>query len=116
MQALLSVMLTTAAIGGEPTNPVDVLAAMASRESGCITATEVYRVEQPTPHIQFHVAWGGDPGLRPGPLGYALVGGMAGSRLRASRSARGPVSVARVGSSRCCCSITRAITPVQPVW
>jgi hypothetical protein len=37
------------AIGDEPANPVDVLAAMASLDTGCISVIEVYRVEQPTP-------------------------------------------------------------------
>lgn len=43
LQTVLSVLLTAAAIGDEPTNPVDVPAAMASRESGCITVTEALR-------------------------------------------------------------------------
>jgi hypothetical protein len=43
------------AIGDEPTNPVDIMAAMASRDTGCITVTDVYRVDEPTPHVQFHV-------------------------------------------------------------
>lgn len=44
-----------ATIGDEPTNPVDILAAMASRESGCVTVTDVFVIEEPTQHIQFHV-------------------------------------------------------------
>ncbi len=55
LPTLLSVLLTAAAIGDEPTNPVDIVAAMASRDTGCITMTDVSVVEQPTPHIQFHV-------------------------------------------------------------
>jgi hypothetical protein len=53
--ALLILVLAGMAIGLEPTNPADIVAAMAFRDSGCLTVTEVYRVEQPTPHIQFHV-------------------------------------------------------------
>ena len=47
--------VTLSVIGAEPTNPFDVLAAMASRETGCITVTEVAVVEWPTQHVQFHV-------------------------------------------------------------
>ena len=49
-------------------------------------------------------------------LGYGVVRPTTAPRSLASRVARGPISMARSGSSRCCCSITRAITPVQPVW
>jgi hypothetical protein len=41
------------------------VAAMASRDTDCTTVTEVYRDEQPTPHIQFHV-------LSDSPSGAAL--------------------------------------------
>jgi hypothetical protein len=39
----------------EPTNAIDVMAAMASRESGCVTVTEVYALHDPVPHVQFYV-------------------------------------------------------------
>ena len=44
-----------AAVSGEPTNSVDIMAAMASRDTGCVAVSEVYRVDRPTPYIQFHV-------------------------------------------------------------
>jgi hypothetical protein len=42
-------------IGDEPTNPAHVLAAMAFRESGCVIVTEVFKLDHPVPHYQFHV-------------------------------------------------------------
>jgi hypothetical protein len=42
-------------IGDEPINPAHVLAAMASRETGCVTLTEVFQLDDPIEHYQFHV-------------------------------------------------------------
>src|SRR5918996_4727184 len=55
LPALLMARLLAFAIGDEPTNPVDIMAAMASRESGCVTVTEVFALDDPVPHVQFHV-------------------------------------------------------------
>lgn len=55
LQTLLSVLLTAASIGEEPMNPADIMAAMASRDTGCITGTDVFLVQladaaHPVPH------------------------------------------------------------------
>jgi hypothetical protein len=52
--ALLMLTFLAFTTGDEPTNPVDVMAAMASRESGCVTVTEVFALNDPAPHVQFH--------------------------------------------------------------
>jgi hypothetical protein len=50
-------------------NPVEILAAMADRESGCLSEGEVSRVDAPSPHFQFSVQSdppsGGWPGWTP---------------------------------------------------
>jgi hypothetical protein len=70
LPALLSVLLVAASIDArELVKPVDVLAAMADRQSGCLSVVEGSRVDAPTPHLQFSVQadppGGGWPGWTP---------------------------------------------------
>jgi hypothetical protein len=74
LPALLLATLPAFTIGDDPTNPVDITAAMASRETGCVTVTEVVVVEQPTQHIQFHMHT--DP-----PSGGSLIWTASGHRF-----------------------------------
>jgi hypothetical protein len=67
LPALFMATLLVFAVGDESTNPVDVMAAMVSRESGCVTVTEVFALDDPVPHVQFHVL--SDP-----PSGGVLTG------------------------------------------